>query len=98
VLRVLSSDPNGERQQGTFNYPSVLGMCLYLAGHTSPDIAFAVSQCARFTHSHKRSHELALEQIGLYLKGTTDKGLILRPNLKPPLQLDCYVDSDFAGM
>ena len=58
----------------------------------------AVSQCPRFTHNPKRSHELALEQIGLHLKGTKNRGLILNPETSPELKVDCYVDADFAGM
>ena len=37
------------------------------------------SQVARFVHKQKRSHKLALIQIGRYLKGTTNKGIILKP-------------------
>ena len=72
-------------------------MLLYLSGHSRPDIHFAVTQCDQFSHDPKRSHEKALERIGLYLKGTRDKGLILKPDLINKLQIDCYVDSDFAG-
>jgi hypothetical protein len=56
---------------------------------------------ARFTHNTRRSHEKALERIGLYLKLTQDKGLILRPTMceeSSELPIDCYVDADFAGM
>ena len=46
-----------------WNYASVVGMLLYLAGNTRPDIAFAIHQCARFTHQPKHSHEEAIKQI-----------------------------------
>ena len=45
----LPTDEFGEECDGTFNYASVLGMLLYLQGHTRPDISFAVNQCARYT-------------------------------------------------
>ena len=46
----------------------------------------------------KWSHELALERIGRYLKGTIDKGLILKPNLnEPKFKIDVYVDAAFAS-
>lgn len=76
----LVKDNDGEPPNGPFNYASVVGMLQYLQGHSRPDISYAVSQCARFVHSPKRSHEVALERIGLYLKGTLDKGLTLRPD------------------
>jgi hypothetical protein len=42
----LVKDDNGEPQQDTFNYTSVVGILLYLLGHTRPDLAFSVSQVA----------------------------------------------------
>lgn len=92
----LVKDEDGEMPDCTFNYSSVVGMLQYLQGHSRPDITYAVSQCARFVHSPKRIHEEALMRIGQYLKGTVDKGLILRPSGK--LTVDCFVDADFAGM
>ncbi len=35
----LVKDENGEPQQDTFNQASVVGMLLYLSGHTRPDLA-----------------------------------------------------------
>lgn len=93
----LGSDPEGDPPQGTFNYASVIGMMQYLQGHSRPDITFAVSQCSRYIHRTKRSHEVALIRIGQYLKGTMDQGLIIRPD-KAELHMECFVDADFAGM
>ncbi|EJK62065.1 hypothetical protein THAOC_17338 [Thalassiosira oceanica] len=92
----LGRDVDGEPAFGNFNYASVVGMLLYLCGHSRPDIAFAVHQCARYSFAPKRSHELALIRIGRYLKGTLDGGLILNP--LEDLRLDCYPDADFAGL
>ena len=50
-----------------FEYASVVGMLLYLANNTRPDIAFAVHQCARFTHAPRLSHAKALKRIIRYL-------------------------------
>jgi hypothetical protein len=71
-------------------------MLQYLQNHTRPDTTYAVSQCARFIHSPRQSHEEALIQIGQYLKGTIDKGFIFHPN--NVLKIDCYVDTDFSGL
>ena len=92
----LPWDVDGEPATGSFNYAAVVGMMLYLTGHSRPDCAFAVHQCARYTFEPKRSHEAALKRIGRYLKGTKDKGLILDPG--DDYSIDCYPDADFAGL
>ncbi|KAG7369081.1 reverse transcriptase RNA-dependent DNA polymerase [Nitzschia inconspicua] len=92
----LVKDLDGDPPDGSFNYASVIGMLGYLQSNSRPDIAFAVSSAARFTHHPRRSHELALKRIGQYLKGTIEDGLVLRPS--DTLDIDCYVDADFAGL
>eukprot|EP00956_Cyclotella_meneghiniana_P032322 scaffold88264_cov32-Cyclotella_meneghiniana.AAC.1 len=92
----LTKDENGKPPQGSFSYSSVVGMLLYLAGHTRPDIAYAVNCCARYMFNPRLSHEQALKRIGRYLKATRDKGLILNPSGK--LKVDAYPDADFAGL
>jgi hypothetical protein len=89
-------DEDGELAHGEFSYPSVVGQLNYLQGHSRPDITLATSQVARFVHSPKRSHELALIRLGLYLKGTADKGIILQPINLSQLNIDVYVDAAFA--
>jgi hypothetical protein len=71
----LPKDAAGHLASGSLNYTATVGMLLYLSGHSHPNIAFAVHQCARYTFHH--CHELALIHIGRYLKGTMDKGLIM---------------------
>jgi hypothetical protein len=56
----LGSDKEGNPPQEIFSYSSVVIMLQYLQAHTRPDITLAVSQCASFIHSTRRSHELAL--------------------------------------
>ena len=93
----LPIDEHGETAHQTFSYPSVVGQLNYLSGHSRPDITMATSQVARFVHSPKRSHEIALMRIGWYLKGTLDKGIILRPDTaEHNLSIDVYVDAAFA--
>lgn len=92
----LPKDVDGDPASGTINYASVVGMLLYLSGHSRPDLSFAVHQCARYTFAPTKRHEKALLRIGHYLKGTIDNGLILNPS--DALHLDCYPDADFAGM
>ena len=92
----LPRDLEGVPCSGNINYASIVGMLLYLCGHSRPDIAYAVHQCARYNFEPKRSHELALKRIGRYLKGTMSKGLILDPS--DDYNIDCYPDADFAGL
>jgi hypothetical protein len=92
----LGIDSDGEPLDEEWSYPSIVGMLLYLSTNTRPDIAYAVSQVARFTHNPKQSHARAVKQIVRYLARTWDKGTIVRPI--NTLQLDCYVDADFAGL
>ena len=79
-----------------WSYASVIGMFLYLASNSRPDIAFAVHQCARFTHCANSEHEIAVKRIARYLKATRDFGLIIKPN--KDLRLEMYADADFAGL
>ena len=54
----LCKDTDGDPCSENWDYRSIVGMMLYLAGSTRPDIAYVVHQCARFSHSPKRSHKL----------------------------------------
>ena len=95
----LGSDVDGELwidNQEHFEYAVAVGMLMYLSNNTRPDIAFAVHQCARFTHSPRQSHGKAVKRIIRYLQGTKDKGIIFTPTGE--LVVDCYVDADFAGL
>lgn len=73
ILGALPKDENGEPCNEYFNYGSVVGMLMYLAGHSRPDLGFAVHQCARYTHCPKRCHKQAVKHIGHYLVGTRER-------------------------
>ena len=92
----LGSDPNGSPMTDAWNYRSVIGMLLYLSTNTRVDIAFAVSQVARFSAAPKQVHASAVKSIIRYLKGTRKLGMIIRPTGK--LDLDLFVDADFIGL
>ena len=93
----LPKDADGDPCIEHFNVAAVVGQLLYLSGHTRPEIAYAVNCCARYMFCPKRSHELALKQIGRYLRKTRNKGLILEPTANV-LEINAYPDADFAGM
>ena len=92
----LGTDKSGEPCNESWEYPEIVGMLMFLATNSRPDIAYAVNQCARFTHNPKASHATAVKRIIRYLKGTRTQGMLLKPNGQ--LQVDCYVDADFAGL
>ena len=91
----LGLDPDGAPMSESWSYPSVIGMLLYLSTNTRPDIAFAVSQVARYSHNPKQSHAAAVKHLVRYLSKTKDNGIIVKPS--DSFSLDCYVDADFAG-
>jgi len=97
VTETLACYKDHESFNGQFNYWSIVGMILYLANTTRPNISFAINQCARFSSDPKEPHATALKRIGCYLKMTSDKGLVLRKCSEIP-KLNCYVDADFAGL
>ena len=92
----LGSDPTCPPMKEAWSYPLVIGMLLYLSTNTRPDIAFAVSQVARFGSQPKQSHASAVKMIVRYLSGTVNRGTIFTPNNS--YKIDCYVDADFAGL
>ena len=70
----------------------------YLQGHSCADITFAVLQVSCYIFCTKRSHELAVERIGRYLKGTIEEGLILKPKrVTDKFKIDIYIDAAFAN-
>jgi hypothetical protein len=92
----LGTDVHGDRFDEVWEFSSVIGMLMYLASNTRPDIAYAVHQAARFTHSPKASHAIAVKRILRYLQATQDKGIFMTPS--DNWKVECYVDSDFAGL
>ena len=69
----IGADLEGKPFQEEWEYASVVGMLMFLV-NTRPDIQFAVHQCARFTHSPKHSHMLAVKRVIRYLKHTQEDG------------------------
>ena len=91
----LVKDTNGEPQSGVFSYSSVVGMIIYLSGHTSSDTSFPVKCCTQYMFSTKRYHDLELKRLARYLKNTQYRGLVLDPNYDI-FKVDAYPDDDFS--
>ena len=94
IKPLLHKDIEGLPRKHEWNYRQAIGMLTYLQGTSRPDISMAVHQAARFTICPKLTHERAVYRIAKYLKGTSDKGIIFRPD---KTGLECFVDADFAG-
>ena len=83
---LLHKNKDGDPRKHTWHYRSVIGMLNYLKGSTRPDLDFVVHQCARFSEDPKASHEQAVRQIGKYLLGTKDRGVIFNPDKEKGLE------------
>ena len=95
IGEALGSCEDEERMTEDWDYHQVVGILLYISNNTRPDIAFSVSQVARFTSNPKKSHARAVIRIARYLQDTKQRGMLLKPN--DNLGIDAYVDADFAG-
>ena len=76
-------------------YQSLVGSLLYLSTKTRPDIAFAVSNAARYCSSPTEFNLMRIKRILRYLNGTIDYGILYTNKCN----FECvgYSDSDWAG-
>jgi len=75
---VLLKDSDRPARKQDWNYCSAICMLNYLAASTTPDILCTVHSAATFSADPKFIHEQAVKRICRYLKGTSDKGIILQ--------------------
>ena len=78
-LTNLGIDKDGDTFRETCNYVTIMGMLMYLANNSRPDIAFVVHKGARFTHAPRHSYAMEIKRITRYLNGTKDKGMTITP-------------------
>jgi hypothetical protein len=78
------------------DYQRQIGSLMYLMTKTRPDIAFAVSCCARFMSNPDATHFRALDRVWKYLVGTVDYSLVYTTS-EHRLHLSGFVDSDWGG-
>jgi hypothetical protein len=86
VVRALEKDTNliwprqeGEEVLGSeYPYLSVIGVLMYLANNTRPDIAFAVNLLARYSVTPTMCNWNGVKDVLRYLQGTSDLGLSIR--------------------
>ena len=70
ALEPLGLDEHGESMNESWKCAPIIGILMYLANNTCPDIAHAVHACARYTYNPKKSHTTAVKHILRYLKAT----------------------------
>lgn len=94
VLRECTD--NNELLPADVPYRGLVGSLLYIAMWTRPDIAFAVSQVARFQQKPSNNHWLMAKHILRYLKGTCHVGLVFSGNNGLAPTLRGYVDASWG--
>jgi hypothetical protein len=77
-------------------YQKEIGSLLYLALKTRPDIAFSVSNCARFMSNPSQEHFKAIYYIWCYILKYNNQGLIYNCSGNN-LYIKGYCDSDWAN-
>jgi len=75
-------------------YQSVIGSLLYLMLGTHPDLAFAVTQMAKFTHNPSEEHLLKSKHILWYLAGMRKYALVY--DGRSDAGLYAYCDSSYG--
>jgi transposase InsO family protein len=100
---VLSADdcPQTDEEKAhmaVFPFRAILGVLLYIALATRPDLSATVSALGRFCSNPGRPHWLAMQRVLRYLAGTFSRGLTFSRHARDnPLQLLGLVDADWGG-
>ena len=93
-LKLAQASEEDEEVDKTM-YQSAVGSLLYLSTRTRPDIAFTVSNVAKFSSKPTKTHWTAVKRILRYLKGTTSYGLLY--NTSDLKNCEGYSDADWGG-
>ncbi|GMF51260.1 unnamed protein product [Phytophthora fragariaefolia] len=90
---------DNEESDTSFEYRKAIGILMYLATGTRPDLAYAVGQLSRFVSKPSNKHVGALKRVLRYLAGTVDYGITYDRSQAVPdsVMLDGYCDSDWAN-
>jgi hypothetical protein len=93
----LGTDADGPWWKDTWHYASAIGMLMYLSSNAHPHIQLAIHQSAQLTHCPQASYKEAVKHnLSIPTKGVKDNGLMFKSSNN--LELDCYVDADFARL
>ncbi|GJZ20305.1 zinc finger, CCHC-type containing protein [Tanacetum coccineum] len=90
-----SSDWEVERMSNVL-YVNVVGSLMYLMVCTRPDIAYVVSIMSKYLTNPDKTHWEAMKWILKYLKGTADVGLVYGRDQGKHVDVDGFMDADYA--
>jgi hypothetical protein len=76
-------------------YRSAIGMLLYIALGTRPDIAFAVAKLSQYCANPGVKHWQAVKFLARYLKGTRTHGILYAKS--GSMAIDAHTDADHAS-
>ncbi|KAE9060786.1 hypothetical protein PF010_g30078 [Phytophthora fragariae] len=88
-----------EKADTSFPYREAVGMLMYLATSTRPDLAFALGQLSRFVANPSPKHVGALKRVLRYVAGTLDYGITYsrKQTEAKDVVLEGFCDSDWAN-
>ena len=78
-------------------FRSLMGHLMWLANQTRPDILNAVQAVAKYSHSPKLVHWKAALHILQHIRLTSGHGITFQRGMGSGVDLELYVDSDFAS-
>jgi KUP system potassium uptake protein len=97
----LVSGGKDEPTDSSFDYRGALGMLMYLATSTRPDLAYALGQLSRFVAQPTQKHVGALKRVLRYLAGTSNHGIWYKSGDQDDKDRDVelvgFCDSDWGG-
>jgi hypothetical protein len=59
----IGKDAQGDQFTDTWEYATIVGILMFLASNSCPDIVYAIHQCACFTHCPKQTHGAEVKRI-----------------------------------
>ena len=81
----------GKNVEEKYPYRELIGVLIYLATFTRPDIAYVVSYLSQYNTCYDETHWSAAKRVLRYLKGCSSVGLMYKRTSEP---LTGYVDAD----
>ncbi|KAJ0392560.1 hypothetical protein ATCC90586_009433 [Pythium insidiosum] len=96
----LASRTNEDAVDTSFDYRGAIGMLMYLATTTRPDLAYVLGQLSRFVSDPTAKHVGALKRVLRYLVGTINYGIAytkIQSTAGGVITLNGYCDSDWGN-